>query len=155
MEIKICAYSNSDYAAFQKMLCTCFWQDYKIPRTEEQLERWQNMLIRQASAEIVFIDLLTADGEAQGFILYQIDSPESDWCIKEGYGFIRELYVAADFRRSGHGKALAVHAETRLRQRGVPGIYLTTDEAMEFWAKMGYRDSGEVCSENDGRIFVK
>jgi len=113
------------------------------------------MLIRHASDGIVFLDILTIDDDAKGFILYQIDSPQSDWCVKEGYGFIRELYINADSRYAGHGRALAVHAENQLKLRNIHGIYLTTDDAMEFWMKMGYRNSCEICSENYSPIFAK
>ncbi|MCL2854378.1 MAG: GNAT family N-acetyltransferase [Defluviitaleaceae bacterium] len=156
MEVKICSYSDSDYVAFKEMLTTCFHQDYNEQLTEDQLDRWQNALIRRAATEIVFLDILFIDDIAKGFILYQIDSQESDWCVKEGYGTIREIYVTADLRHAGHGKALANHAEKRLSTKNIHGMYLTTEEvAKEFWTKMGYRDSGEICSENDSPIFVK
>ena len=156
MKIEIRDYSDSlDRDPFMEMLVTCFSQDYKLPLTREQLEGWRDVLVRLAAEQIVFLDILTIDGTPQGFILSQIDTPESDWCLKEGYGFIRELYVAAELRKAGHGKALVSHAESRLRQKGVPGIYLTTDEAMDFWTRMGYRDSGEICHENNSLIFLK
>ncbi|MCL2593663.1 MAG: GNAT family N-acetyltransferase [Defluviitaleaceae bacterium] len=156
MEVKIRSYSDLDYAAFKEMLATCFHQDYNMQLTEEQLDRWQNALIRRAAVEIVFLDILLIDDVAKGFILYQVDSPESDWCVKEGYGTIRELYVAADLRHAGYGRALAAHAESQLNLKNIKGLYLTSeDEAMVFWTKMGYKDSGEICSENDSPIFVK
>jgi len=156
MEVKIRSYSDSNYAALKEMLATCFHQDYKILLTEEQLDRWQNTLIRLASAEIVFLDLLMINDEAQGFALYQVDSPESDWCVKEGYGHVREVYVAAGLRHAGHGKALVVHAESQLRLRNIHGLYMTPeDDAIGFWMKMGYQDSGDVCAENKSPIFVK
>ncbi|MCL2573109.1 MAG: GNAT family N-acetyltransferase [Defluviitaleaceae bacterium] len=156
MEIKIRSYLDSDYAGFKEMLTTCFHQDYDEQLTEEQLDRWQNALVRRATAEIVFLDILIIDDVAKGFILYQIDSPESDWCIKEGYGTIRELYVVKDLRHAGYGRALTIHAESRLNLKNIKGLYLTSeDEAIGFWIKMGYKDSGEICSENDSPIFVK
>lgn len=155
MEFNIQEYSDLDYDAFKEMLFTCINIDYKMQRTMEQVERWQRELIQQAAERIVFLDILKIENTARGFIIYQIDSPKSDWCEKEGYGFIRELYVAEDFRKSGCGRVLVTHAEKQLNQKSVPGIYLTTDEAMDFWTKMGYSDSGEICLKNDCRIFVK
>jgi len=156
MEVEIRSYSDSDYAAFKEMLATCFHQDYNEQLTEEQLDRWQNALIRRAAAEVVFLDILTINDVAKGFILYQVDSTESDWCVKEGHGTIRELYITADLRRAGYGRALAAHAESQLGLKNINGMYLTSeDEAMGFWTKMGYRDSGEICPENDSSIFVK
>ena len=157
MTYNIHEYSDSHRTALLDMLCTCFAQDYKLSLTRDQLERWCNTLINHAAAQIVFLDILTVDGVPHGFILYQIDSPKSDWCVKEGYGFIRELYVTADYRNAGYGKALVSHAEHRLTQCGVPGIYLTTDmdEAMGFWARMGYSNTGEIYAENNAPVFMK
>ena len=156
MEIKIRKFSDADRNDFIKMLDTCFSQDYKEPLTLAQLERWCDTLTRQAEAQIVFLDILEIDGILRGFVLYQIDSQKSDWCVKEGYGTIREIYVAADLRKGGHGKSLALHAENQLRQMNIPGVYLTSEEeAIGFWEKMGYQNSGEICSENNGQIFVK
>lgn len=150
--IRKCA--DEDCIAFKVMFGRCFRQDYKIPLTENQLGGLCDDIASQVTANVIFLDLLIIDDIAQGFVIYQIDSPDSDWCEKEGYGFIRELYVAAERRRAGHGKSLAAHAETQLRDKSVPGIYLTTDEAMDFWGKMGYRDTGEIA-KNNGRVFMK
>ncbi|MCL2350662.1 MAG: GNAT family N-acetyltransferase, partial [Defluviitaleaceae bacterium] len=92
-------------------------------------------------------------------ILYQIDSQGngSDWFYKEGYGFVRELYIEADLRNGGYGRALATHAENEMLKRNPKGLYLTADDegAMKFWARMGYRNSGEICPENNSPIHVK
>ena len=157
MEFKIRKYSSHNRAAFIRMLDIYFSQDCNLTLTQDQLGRWCDTLARQAAAQIVFLNILTVDNAPQGFILYQVDSPESDWCIKKGYGFIRELYVAADLRDAGYGKALVSHAESQLKQHGVPGVYLTADvdESMGFWTKMGYHGTGEICRENNAPIYLK
>lgn len=152
---KIREYKESDYAGFKEMLYVCFTQDYKIPLNKNQLEDLCLEITQQFLRYILSIDLLIIDDAPKGFVIYQIDSKDSDWCEKEGYGFIRELYVAADLRGAGHGRSLVSHAEKRMKDKAVPGIYLTTDETTGFWAKIGYRDTGEICVKNNGRIFVK
>ncbi len=96
-----------------------------------------------------------ADGGIHGFILYQIDTPVSDWCLRPGSGFIRELYVLPEERLRGLGSRLVAAAERELARLEVPAIYLTTDEASAFWLSRGYHDSGLICRRNDGRIFEK
>ena len=77
------------------------------------------------------------------------------WCEKEGYGCIREMFVSVDQRGKGYGRSLAIHAEKELQKLSVPYIYLTTDDNKDFWTKVGYRDTGEICIKNDGSIFIK
>jgi len=151
----ICRYTAQNYAAFKELLGECFSQDYNIPLTKDQLEELCGEITRQAEENIVFLDLLTLDGAAKGFISYQIDSLKSDWCEKEGCGFIRELFVASNLRGKGYGKYLVAHAENELKKLSVPYIYLTTDDSEDFWAKAGYRDTGEICAKNNGGIFIK
>ncbi len=157
MEIlyEIREYTESDYIAFKKMLGNCFSQDYKIALTETQLERLCKDIAQQTNANIMFLDLLFLNGSAKGFINYQVDTSKSDWCEKENWGFIREAFVADDVRGNGWGRKLVENAENRLSILAVPNIYLTTDDSKDFWTKVGYRDTHEICIKNDGCIFVK
>ena len=155
MEIGIRKYSDSDYNSFKEMLGVCFPQDYNIQLTESQLERLCKDITQSVEAGITFLDFLILDGNAIGFISYQIDSLKSDWCEKEGYGCIREMFVSADQRGKGYGRSLAIHAENELQKLSVPYVYLTTDDNKDFWTKIGYRDTGEICIKNDGSIFIK
>ncbi len=49
--------------------------------------------------------------------MYQIDSPKSDWCQKEGFGFIREIYINEELRNQGLGKILVDYAERFLKSK--------------------------------------
>jgi len=153
--LKISKYKPSDYEDFKEMMTTCFRDDYKIHLTDEQMESWLETLIKHAFDDVVFLDILHIDDSPKGFILYQIDSPKSDWCEREGWGFIRELYVDASLRGGGYGKMLAQHAEEYLKTKGVASIYLTSDEVGDFWVKLGYEDAGETSPSNKCAIFVK
>ena len=137
------------------MLAVCFPQDYKIPLTEAQLEELCNEIIHQVTAKIVFLDLLLLDKVAKGFISYQVDTPMSDWCEKENWGFIREIFIAPDIRKMGYGKILVEHAERKLTDLSVPNIYLTTDDSIDFWINVGYQKTGEVSEKNKGYILIK
>ena len=108
----------------------------------------------QHDAGIIRIDF-ALDGEtAAGFSVYQIDKPESDWYKRPGWGFIREFYIVPAFRKAGFGRALATHTENALYQMGAERLYLTSDGAIPFWRRCGWKLSDEVCS-NEQRILEK
>jgi len=155
MEIGIRKYADYDYDSFKEMLGVCFSQDYNIPLTGSQREGLCKDIVQSVEADITFLDFLILGGKAIGFISYQIDSPKSDWCEKEGYGCIREMFISVDQRGKGYGRGLAIHAESELQKLSAPYIYLTTDGNKDFWTKIGYRDTGEICIKNDGSIFIK
>ena len=148
-------YTDKQLGAFKEMLNICFNQDYKIPLTEQQLEELCDEILQSVKGSITFLDLIFVGDEAKGFVSYQIDTPNSDWCEKENWGCSRELYISDDVRGNGYGKALATHAENELCKLSVPNVYLITDDTIDFWIKLGYRDTGEICDKNNGNILTK
>lgn len=89
-----------------------------------------------------------------GFSVYQIDKPDSDWCKRPGWGFIREFYIAPEYRKQGLGRQLVRHSEQCLLKMGAKGLYLTSETAIPFWQRCGWRVTGELCS-NDLNILEK
>ncbi len=89
-----------------------------------------------------------------GFSIYQIDTVQSDWCKRPGWGFIREFYITPPLRRRGIGKALSEYTEKHLRQLGATQLYLTADHVTAFWEKCGFYNTLETCS-NDLQIMTK
>ena len=100
----------------------------------------------QWESGIIRIDLLMEKDICAGFSVYQVDSPESDWCKRPGWGFIREFYIDPSFRKTGMGRKLAEHTEVTLRTMGAEQLYLTSDGAIPFWLACGWKLSEEVCS---------
>lgn len=99
--------------------------------------------------------LLAWDGEnPAGFSVYQIDMPESDWCKRPGWGFIREFYIKPEYRTKGLGTHLAACTEEALKKLGAEKLYLTSGPAAAFWEKCGWKNTGEFCS-NDLTILEK
>jgi len=109
---------------------------------------------RQWEAGIIRIDMAMANGICTGFSVYQLDTPESDWCKRPGWGFIREFYIAPACRNQGAGKALAGQTERELRSMGAEHLYLTSTEAAPFWRKCGWQLTEELCT-NDQYILEK
>ena len=113
-----------------------------------------DLLVAQQESGILRVDLLVTETKPIGFSIYQIDTPESDWCKRPGWGFIREFYVAPACRLQGFGGALAAHSEKQLRNMGAEHLYLTADDGIPFWKHCGWQETEEISS-NDLRILEK
>lgn len=105
---------------------------------------------------LLAIDLLDDGDETVGFVIYQIDAADNEWCVKAGWGDVREIYVAPSHRRQGLGKFMLYTAELKLREGGAERAYaLPNDEAIPFFTACGYADSGERCEDLDCNVFTK
>ncbi|MDI9498807.1 MAG: GNAT family N-acetyltransferase [Bacillota bacterium] len=148
---------TGDLAAFMAVFVRYYAEEFAIDLPPSEISYIRSEVEKGIREGYLHLLLATdrEDGSIRGFILYQIDTPASDWCLRPGSGFIRELYVMPAERRHGLGSRLVAAAEHELRQRAAAAIYLTTDQAAAFWCARGYRDSGLICRRNDGRIFEK
>ena len=139
---------------FHKLLSDYFTElDSGIPENIIR-EELTPLIERQLDSLVIHTALCEENSILVGFVIYQIDSEKSDWCKRPGWGFIREFYIAPGFRHRGYGAAMATYAEEHLKQLGSSGLYLTSDTAVDFWVKCGYRNTHEICS-NDLEIFTK
>ena len=105
----------------------------------------------ESQAEKKLIQVFIAfEGEIPaGFSIFQIDSQGSDWCKREGWGFIREFYVFPDHRRRGTGRELAGFSKAKLTEMGVHNLYLTCDsseQAESFWQSCGWVKTASSAS---------
>jgi GNAT superfamily N-acetyltransferase len=148
-------YSGSDQTVFENLFLDYFFTDYKIILSEAQLIEICGDIIQLVKAGSSFLDLLFTDDRPIGFILYQKDSLDNEWCAKEGWGFIREIFVSRCFRKRGYGKHLVTSAEQKLKGLSVPGVYIALEDNPDFWLKRGYVETDEIYEKNDGFIFVK
>lgn len=155
MKKEIFRFAEKNFTAFKKMFADYFAQDLNLKYKEQTYDKICNSIALQVEQKIIYLDLMSIDGIEKGFILYQKDSPKSDWCIKEGWGFIREVFLSRELRGQGLGRQLIEHAESKLKDLSVPYIYLTTEDAGNFWMTAGYHSTGEICKENGGKIFIK
>ena len=87
-----------------------------------------------------------------GFALWQLDTPDSPFSQKPGWGTILEIGLTPKFRGRGYGSALVCHAENAVQ---APNRYVCAYGPAEgFWKKCGYRDSGELAT-NGLKLFIK
>ena len=152
--IEIKPYSDEYFDAFAQMVGTYFIEDLKEPLSNNPPIGMCKAMTQSVTDGITYLDLLHLGGIPIGFIMYQVDSPKSNWCEKEGYGFIREMYLCKNYRKQGFGKILAAHAENELKKLSVPFIYLTSSND-NFWLSAGYAGTGEICEKNNNHVLIK
>ena len=97
-----------------------------------------DLIDEQHSQGILHVTVATKKETPIGFSIFQIDTPESDWCKRPGWGFIREFYIAKQYRSIGKGRFLAEQAELLFQKKQVEHIYLNTSGALGFWLRCGY-----------------
>lgn len=149
------SFEESDYESFVNMFNSYFLDDFKIELEHSKIREICLDIMERAKKQVIFLDLMRINNKSIGFIMYQIDSPESDWCQKEGFGFIREMYIDKGLRSQGLGKLLVAHAEKFLKYKNVEQIYLTSDNGGLFWNQCGYKITNKVGYRNEDPIYIK
>lgn len=144
--------SDKTRAAF----CALFKDYYNEMGCDEDIDHLlDEYVLADCDAELLKI-AVAEDGEACGFVIYQIDSIENEWCLKEGLGTVRELYVAPAYRGKGTGPALLSYAEGALKNDGAKKLYvLPADGTQGFFISRGYGETDEYCEETDCNFFYK
>lgn len=94
------------------------------------------------------------DGKIIGFIQFK-PIKFASWFFEEICGFIREFWIASDFRNNGHGAALIHLAEKYFLENGIFTSILTTDTAAHFYEKHGYVKAPGCKAKNKDEVFIK
>ena len=97
---------------------------------------------------------MAADGGMIGFILF-IPIRFTSWFFGETCGFIREFWVAEEFRGRGHGAELLALAERFFLEHGICTGILTTNTAERFYERHGYVKAPGCRAKNHDSVFVK
>lgn len=153
--VEIRPFSYEDAYRFNEMFSTYFRDDFKIEISDTKMEVICSEIADRVTSENAWMDMLLVDSNLAGFIYYQIDNPKSDWCEREGWGFIREIYIKNDLRGKGLGTKLVAHVENELYNKGVRDIYLTSDEMGQFWNFCGYKKTKKLSDINHDPIYEK
>ena len=153
--MNILDYNAALRSQFEELLITYFTVDLNSDIPEDIIRgKLMDLISKQTEDGVIHVAIATENDSAIGFSIYQIDSAESDWCKRPGWGFIREFYVVTAYRHQGFGTALAAYSEEKLLQLGTRQIYLTSDDAADFWLYCGHLKTEEICT-NDLPIFEK
>ena len=152
MEFLIKKYESSDFDLFVALFGEYF-NELDVKLTNDELLGVCKDIAESAEKGIVFLDICD-----KGFMIYQVDSADSDWCEKEGLGFVREIYVLPEARRDGLASQLLQRAENTLKPIvKVPQLYVTCDseKGQKFWKNQGFVPTGEICEKNNSPVFIK
>lgn len=94
------------------------------------------------------------DGKAIGFIQFKPITFTSHF-FEETCGFIREFWVAKEFRNAGHGTALIRLAEKYFYERDIFTSILTSATAERFYLRHGYHKRPGCKAKNGDDVFMK
>ncbi len=155
MEVRIRSYQDSLYPDFRRLFDDYFAEIVQ-PLPEERLVHVLEAILADLAQYQMSLTLLYADGEAAGFSLAQIDTADNPWCIRPGWGFVREFAIARAWRRRGLGRKLWLQTAAYFRRQHAPAAYLTAEpeQGGPFWERMGFQATGERCTRNDLPIYA-
>jgi len=124
------------------------------PKAEDMPEVIQ-WYLNDTNHEDACVLLAYKNTEIAGFVVAHIDQPHKNWCVKENWFCLREIYVMPKHRKDGIAKQLVNAAEAALAHFKPTGHYLTCDSGLGFWEKMGYVNTGELLALNNSYIYIK
>ncbi len=141
----------------QQEFCALFADYYAELGCDEDTDHLlDEYVIADCKAGLLSVYLLDDDEKTVGFVIFQTDRAENEWCEKEGWGDVRELYVSPSSRGKGLGKFMLLTAEMLLKESGASNCYCLPAEGTEgFFISCGYAESEERCDEMDCAFFIK
>ena len=141
------------YKLFKVYFIELFGNNTEVNMTDKEIleafEYFKNGMVN----ELYWIYFCSLDNEIIGFVIAQIDTPEKDWCQKQGWGFIREFFINLPYRKKGYAKLMCKFIEDIFIQNKANKAYITSDD--ELWEKLGYKYLGEIDKITKQKIFIK
>lgn len=89
-----------------------------------------------------------------GFIQFKEIELENSF-FSEKYGFIREFWIAKEYRGKGFGTQLFNSCELYFKEKGVSQVILTTDTAEDFYIDKGYSINQNIVAKDDLTVMTK
>ena len=144
---------EKDYTQFEELFISYYEE---LECEDDPCHLFDEYVLPDLEENLFSVAVACEGDELSGFVIYQTDAPDNEWCFKEGDGDIREIYVTPSHRQKGIGKMLLSFAERGLSDGGVKGVYvLPTEESEGFFTACGYGDNGDYCAELDNKVFEK
>ena len=146
--------------------CDTYIKDFTDPFFEEAFKKyfseleitvkdWDGLCQEMNEDEGVAAVIRTAeDGSVMGFIMYQ-PIQFTSWFFEETRGFIREFWIAKEYRNLGHGSQLLKLVEDEFIRQGIRSFILTTDTAEDFYLNHGYKTISSCTAKNQDRVFIE
>lgn len=151
--IKVAPLSDETQKEFEKLFAGYYGE---LDCGEDVPHLLDEYILPDLLAGLIKIDILKDGGDYAGFVIYQTDDIDNEWNFREGWGDIREIFVAPSHRRQGLGKFLLYTAEMKLKEAGVDKAYcLPTEEAEGFFTACGYARGNGYCEELDAFVYEK
>lgn len=149
--MKLIPVCDAEYEVFHKLL-NAYYRDGEDEQTPQaQLDAFICHLYDLCVSGGIS-GCIAMDHGPVGFVLWMIDSKESPFSQKPGYGTILEIGVFPDSRNVGLGRKLAEYAESKMQAQAY--YVCAYGPAETFWKKCGYTDSGELA-ENGLKLMIK
>ncbi len=117
------------------------------------VENWDGLFQEMNAGKNTAILRIIGD-DIVGFIQY-VPINFTSWFFEETCGFIREFWVAKEYRNSGHGTELLELAENEFKKQNILTIILTTDTADNFYLKNGYKKCSACKAKNKDTVYMK
>ncbi|MGN0807223.1 MAG: GNAT family N-acetyltransferase [Candidatus Coproplasma sp.] len=144
---------EKDFSAFEELFISYYEE---LECEDEPCHLFDEYVLPDLKANLFSVAVACEGERLLGFVIYQTDAHENEWCFRAGEGDVREIYVTPTHRKSGVGKNLLTFAEEALLNSGVKSTYvLPTEEAENFFISCGYTDNGDYCAELDNKVFEK
>lgn len=98
---------------------------------------------------------LRMDGDRTVGFLQFCEMECAGWFMTKTLGFVREFWIAPEYRGQGHGSELLGLTEKYFKERGVTTVALTTDTAPGFYSRHGYRHDPGFTAKNGDPVYIK
>lgn len=151
MECKITQITDYNNSEFQSAF-TAYFNEMGI-EIKRNTDLWNIM----SNTKDMYCYAVKEVGQIIGFIMFQKEClVSSTGFFSERVGYIRELYVRKEFRRSGFGRLLLSIAEEYFKQNSVFKLILTYENnALDFYKKHGFVEDKAFTAKNNLGVVIK
>lgn len=142
---------NVSYDTFHELLNGYYRDGEDADTTQSQIDEFIAYL-HDLCLSGQICGCIACERDPVGFVLWNVDSEDSAFCRKPGYGTILEIGVEKTGRGMGIGKMLVSRAEENMK---TDRYYVCAYGPAEgFWVKCGYVFAGELA-DNGLKIMIK
>lgn len=151
--------NENHIAKFQELMKEYFGEldEHENNSTPSEIvEKYALNMISKLNEDRI-LKIVEDNGKFIGFCYAKIDRETDKGLVYPGWGYIMEFFVKKEYRRKSIGKQLLRECEEFFVSKDAKNAWLTSDEVtgIPFWKACDYKDSKEVSSENNLKIFIK